>query len=173
MGISLKINFQTLEFVSFAARAVRRIFLKKNRRQIPPKKGIGIKMDSKESFKYNYSAPTEAERREIESIRRSYTAADREGGKLERLRALDKRVKSVSLALALTFGIVGILVFGLGLSMVLEWNLIFGGVSVSVFGALFMCFAHPLHKLLLKRGRKKHGAEIIKLSEELLNGEGK
>ncbi len=46
MVISLKINFQTFEFVSFAAKAMRRIFLTKNRRQIPIKKGMVINMNT-------------------------------------------------------------------------------------------------------------------------------
>ncbi len=122
-------------------------------------------------FEYNYSAPTEEERKEIDSIRRQYTAGSKEESKLERLRALDKRVKSGATALGLSLGIGGCLLFGLGLSMVLEWELLAGGIAVAVVGTLPVAFAGTAYKWVLARNKKKYGGEILRLSEELLHGE--
>ena len=51
-----------------------------------------------ERFEYNYDAPTQQERQEIESIRNQYLPKNRELTKLERLKKLDnngyKKTKS-------------------------------------------------------------------------------
>ena len=44
-------------------------------------------------FNYTYSAPTEEERKEIDSIRRKYAPQEQTETKLQRLRRLDKLVR--------------------------------------------------------------------------------
>lgn len=127
--------------------------------------------DEKDGFHYTYSAPTVQERREIESIRRQYLPADEKDVKIERLRKLNGKVKNTPMIVALALGIAGTLVFGLGLCMILEWSLWIGGVTVGVVGLLPVAAAYPVYRLLLRRRKKKYGAEILKLSEELLEKE--
>ena len=80
--------------------------------------------ENQNKFEYTYSAPSEAERREIESIRRQYEEHPRSAeSKLERLRKLDAYVKNSATCVALILGVVGLLIFGLGMAMVLEWAL--------------------------------------------------
>lgn len=122
-----------------------------------------------DKFDYKYSAPTEEERREIDNIRRKYEPREKTETKLDRLKKLDSKVNNTALAVSLTVGIVGCLVFGLGLTMVLEWKKYLWGVVVAVVGAVGMISAHPLYKLFLKKGKQKYGDEILKLSGELLN----
>ena len=122
-----------------------------------------------DKFDYKYSAPTAEERREIDNIRRQYEPREKTETKLEKLRKLDSKVKNTAIITSLSFGIVGCLIFGLGLSMVLEWSLYLWGVVVAVVGAVGMISAHPLYKLFLKKGKQKYGDEILKLSGELLN----
>ncbi len=119
-------------------------------------------------FRYVYTAPTEAERKEIASIRKQYDETEQAGSKLDYLRALDKRVRNVPKAWAITLGTVGCLTFGLGLAMVLEWSLTLAGVGVALVGGLVMGGAYPLHSLLLKGRKRRYGEEILRLSEELL-----
>ncbi len=121
-------------------------------------------------FHYTYTAPTEEERKEIESIKRQYVEAEKkEETKLQRLRRLDAKVRSTPVILALTVGIIGTLIFGLGLTCVLEWDKLLLGVGIMAIGGIFAGLAYPIYGWSLKRGKKKYGAEIIKLSEELLN----
>ena len=121
-------------------------------------------------FEYSYSAPTEAERKEIESIRRQYIAEEkREETDMEKLRRLDAKVRNMPTMYALIMGVFGILVFGLGLAMVLEWGMMLWGIVVMVVGALPMGLAYPIYQFTLKEGKKKYGAEILELSEKLLN----
>ena len=122
---------------------------------------------SDKKFRYTYTAPTEEERREIESIRAAYRK-DVRSEKLERLRRLNARVKNGAMSVALTLGVLGLLVFGLGMTMILEWGILAGGVAVSAAGALPMAAAAPAYNFVLRRGKEKYGEEIVRLSEELL-----
>ncbi len=117
-------------------------------------------------FHYEYSAPTSEERKEIASIRKKYTP--QEPTKLDKLRSLDKKVRGLPTAVALTVGIVSCLVFGLGLAMVLQWSLLLGGISVAAVGVVGMLLAYPLHTWVHGRMKKKYGEEILALSNELL-----
>lgn len=120
-------------------------------------------------FNYKYSAPTEKERREIESIRRQYTAsAVDEEDKFSRLRRLHGDIISAAMAASITVGVVGLLIFGSGLALVLEFSEFIFGCILSAVGLLPMLSAYPLYKAILKSKKKKHSAEILRLSEELL-----
>lgn len=125
-------------------------------------------MENKE-FKFTYKAPSEEERKEIESIKRQYEAPKTEEGKLERLRRLNNLVVGVSTAVGLALGIIGLLIFGSGLAMVLEFNIIAWGIVVMIAGIPPIAFAYPVYKKVLEIYKKKYGEEILKLSEELLN----
>lgn len=121
-------------------------------------------------FHYTYTAPTEEERKEIASIRKQYQAPDpaRPENKLKHLKALNTRVKSTANIFGLVFGVVGILVFGLGLTMILEWSLFLYGVIVMVIGAIPTALAYPVYRFALRRNKNKYGDEILRLCEELL-----
>ena len=67
-------------------------------------------------FNFKYTAPTEEERKEIDSIRRQYVPQERTETKMERLRRLDTLVKSTASVWGLCLGVVGCLIFGLGLT---------------------------------------------------------
>ncbi len=125
-------------------------------------------------FTFAYSAPTEDERREIESIRSQYLPSGSAESKLEQLRKLNKRVHSVPKAAAVALGIAGLLMFGGGLSLSLEqpfgWALA-AGIAISVCGIAVMACAKPLYTALLKRAKKKYADTVIKLTSELLGEE--
>lgn len=126
-------------------------------------------MEENKKFEYTYSAPTEQERREIESIRRQYAdPMTTMEGKLERLRKLDAYVKNSAMCWGLCLGVIGLLIFGLGLAMVLQWSLYVWGVLVAVVGVVPIALAYPAYCYMLKRGKAKYGEEILRLSEELL-----
>ena len=131
-------------------------------------------MKQKNDFEFNYSAPSSEERKEIESIRNSYLAKSSSvDNKLETLRKLDSKVKNTPTMIALIIGIVGTLIFGLGMTMVLEWNLAIWGVVVGTVGAVPISMAYPVFKLTHKKLKNKYSSQILKLSEELLGDESK
>ncbi|MBQ8178608.1 MAG: dihydropteridine reductase [Clostridia bacterium] len=126
-------------------------------------------MTKNEKFEYTYTAPTEAERREIMSIKNNYAPTlPKKETKLERLRKLDSKVSNTATIVALILSVPGFLIFGTGMTMVLEWSLISWGIVVSAVGVIPMALAYPAYKHVLNKGKKKYGAEILKLSEELL-----
>lgn len=126
-------------------------------------------MDNK--FNYNYKAPTEEERKEIKSIRRQYQPESEPESKIELLRRLNNKVKNGPMIISLAFGIVGCLIFGLGLTMVLEWDSILIGVLISLIGTIMMVVAYPIYSVLYNKNKIKYAPAIIKLSDELLNEE--
>lgn len=108
---------------------------------------------------------------EIEKIKSEYEITKTEPTDLERLRALDKKVKFMpNLVLYLT-GSIATLIFGVGLTMVLEWKIIVWGVIVAAVGIVPMCLTYYMHKILLTKRKQKYGKEIIALANKLLNEE--
>ena len=126
-------------------------------------------MAEKNDFEYKYIAPSASERKEIESIRRNYLPKSKEESKLDYLRKLDGKVKSVPQIVSLALGIVGILIFGLGLAMILEWAVIIWGVVVAAFGVVPIALAYPLFIKVDKKMKDKYGKQILDLSDEILN----
>ena len=120
-------------------------------------------------FNFKYTAPTEEERREIDNIRRQYISKEKTETKIERLRRLDALVKNTAVIWSLVLGVFGCLIFGLGLTMILEWNIYFWGIALMVIGSAPMAVAYPVYKALLQKYKNRYGEEIVRLSEELLN----
>lgn len=124
-------------------------------------------------FKFTYSAPTKDEREEIEDIRKEYLPETEREKKLKKLKYLDGKVKNIPTVVSCTVGIIAILIFGVGLCCVLEWNLIALGVVVSIVACVPMGFTHLIYKKLKAKLSAKYKAEILKLSDELLNEDKK
>ena len=113
-------------------------------------------MENKDKFSYTYSAPTEAERREIESIKRQYKSE------------LHSKVVGTATAVSLAIGIIGTLVFGFGLALVLELGAPVIGIIIAAVGVLPIVAAFPMYNHILKKGKMRYGDEIIRLSDEIL-----
>ena len=120
-------------------------------------------------FNFKYTAPTEEERKEIDSIRRQYSPQEKTETKLERLRRLDGLVKNTATIWSLVFVVVGMLVFGLGLAMILECGIWIWGILLMAIGIVPVVFAYPVYKSVLKKYKNRYGEEILRLSKELLN----
>ena len=123
-----------------------------------------------DKFKYNYSAPTPSQRREIEQIRNKYLVEKKEITKLSELKKIDNKVQSIKTSIALVIGIIGTLTFGTGMVFFLEWtNLFVIGIPFSLIGTIMMLLAYPIYKKVLNNLKNKYGKQIIELSNELLN----
>ena len=55
--------------------------------------------------------------------------------------------------------------------VILEWGIHVWGTVVAVVGLVPICLAYPLYKQIFGSRKKKYGAEIIRLSDEILNEE--
>ncbi len=129
--------------------------------------------DREEKFNYTYSAPTERERREIEDIRRQYAQEDACADKLQRLRRLNARVRNTAMCVALSLGVAGVLLFGLGMSLTLVWEQFAAGIVLSAVGIVPMFLANPVYNFVLKKSRAKNAKETRGLSEESRPGKTK
>ena len=68
-----------------------------------------------EKFSYTYSAK---QQEEIKNIRKKYTVP--EENKMEQLRRLDSGVMKKAACISLIVGIVGVLIFGMGMSIIMS-----------------------------------------------------
>ncbi len=117
------------------------------------------------SFTYNYSA---ARNKEVESIRRKYMP--HEESKLERLKKLDLRVQMAGTIESLCLGIVGALVFGIGMCFFLD---VFAGAAwitaiLMICGTLLMIPAYPIYRRIARKTKAELTPEILRLSEEIM-----
>ena len=119
-------------------------------------------------YRYTYAAPSAGQRKEIENIRRQYIPESEQTQALKKLRELDAKVKNAPTCIALMMGVVGCLTFGLGMACVLEFNLFIVGILIGVIGLAVTSAAYPSYKFFMSWYRKKYGAKILALSEELL-----
>ena len=120
-------------------------------------------------FKYSYSALVENEREEVKYIKSQYEELKSEDKKLITLRKLDKKVKTLPVIFSLTFGIVSLLVFGVGLTLAMEWGEVIWGIFVGLLGVFGMVCAYFIYNIIYTKLKAKYAPIIIKLSGELLN----
>lgn len=124
--------------------------------------------ENNNEFNYSYKALDERQRREIESIKYQYMDKKHEPSNIDRLKKLDNKVKNTAFIPSLSLGVVGLLVFGLGITCVLEWDLIILGAILGICGAILMLIAYPVYSFILNKMKLKYKDEILKISDELL-----
>ena len=112
----------------------------------------------------------------VQKIRTQYT--ERENTQLDALKALDKKVKKPANVFAVVFGIISAVVMGSGMSLVMtDIGSIIGiesplipGIIIGVVGLVMALLTYPMYKKILNSRKKKYANEIIKLSDNIMNG---
>lgn len=127
--------------------------------------------ENKKEFNYSYKALDESQRKEIESIKNQYINKSSEESSIDRLKKLDARVKNTAMIPSLSLGIVGLMIFGLGITCVLEWNFLVLGIILGIVGAIIMIIIYPMYSFILNKMKLKYKDEILKISDELLEKE--
>ena len=133
-----------------------------------------IIMDNNENkFQYTYSVK---EQEELRRIREKYTA--KEETKLDRLRRLDKSASNKAQGVAITVGIIGALILGMGMSLAMtDIGAVIGlaeslamivGIAVGFVGGALIALAHPIYTRVLKSERQRIAPEILRLTDELM-----
>ena len=108
---------------------------------------------------YRYTAD---EQREIDMLRRRYTL-DAPEDDLAMLQKIDSEVTRRATIKAVVLGVIGTLVFGGGLSMVLEAHLMAPGIVMGCCGIAVMAAMPAFFERLLKRERQKAAPCVAKL----------
>jgi hypothetical protein len=96
--------------------------------------------------------------KQVENIRKQYEAKTEKESKLDKLRALDAKVKRPADIFAYSFGTVSVLSAPMAL-----------GVIVGVVGLAAVAANYFIYKTILKNRKKKYAAEILQLSDKILN----
>lgn len=125
-------------------------------------------MENKDKFEYTYSAP---QNDEVQKIREKYLP--REETKMELLRRLDESTRKKGLACSLTLGIASSLLLGIGMCCAILWGkyLMIPGIIIGSVGIAGMAFAYPLNASITKKEQERLAPEILKLTNELMNGQ--
>ncbi len=91
--------------------------------------------------------------------------------KLDELKDLDKKVKRPAQIFGYTFGTVGALVLGTGMSLAMKiiGNSMPLGIAVGVLGIAMVSVNYFFYKKILKSRKQKYANQIRALSDELLN----
>lgn len=102
-------------------------------------------------------------------IRDQYT--EHKETKLEELQKLDGKVKRPAKIFAYVFGIVGSLVLGVGMCLAMKviGNLMLLGIGVGIAGIAMVSINYLLYKAIETTRKNKYSAQVIKLTDELLN----
>lgn len=108
-----------------------------------------------------------------EDILRQYTP--QEPTQLDRLKALDRKVKAPALRFAWSFGILASLILGAGMSLVMTdlgsalglVDPMLPGIAVGLVGLLLAILNYPIYHALLTHRRRKYVPEVLALSETL------
>ncbi len=110
-----------------------------------------------------------------QKIRTQYT--EKESTELDELRALDTKVKRPANIFSYIFGSISAIIMGTGMSLVMTdigtkigiGNALIPGIVIGVIGLAAAVLNYPLHKFILNKRKKRFGAEIIALSEKIIN----
>ena len=121
-------------------------------------------MSNEVTFSYNYSA---RENREVQEIRKKYLP--QEESKLEELKRLDRCVQESGVMESLIVGIVGMLVFGMGMcfAMGVIGNSMILGILLGLVGAVGMFAAYPVYRRVFNKTKEKYVPRILELTAEL------
>ena len=111
----------------------------------------------------------------VRKIRTQYT--EKQHTEIDELKALDAKVKRPSNVFAYTFGSISAIIMGAGMSLVMtDIGAIVGitgalvpGIAVGVVGLGMAMLTYPMYKGILNSRKKKYGAEILALSEKIMN----
>lgn len=127
-------------------------------------------IENKDTFKMTYSAK---EQEEIKAIRNKYVP--REEDKMQRVRTLDAKAGNKAMIAAMTLGIIGTLLLGVGMSVIMtDFGAALGehampvGIAVGIIGMIPVALAYPVYNRVLKKERDKIAPEILRLTEELM-----
>jgi orotate phosphoribosyltransferase-like protein len=110
-----------------------------------------------------------------QKIRTQYM--EKESTELDALRQLDAKVKRPANVFAYTFGSISAVVMGTGMSLVMtDIGTIIGitsamvpGIAIGVVGLGMALLTYPMYKSILESRKKKYGAQILELSEKIMN----
>ena len=110
-----------------------------------------------------------------QKIRTQYM--EKQSTELDALRELDAKVKRPANVFAYVFGSISAIIMGAGMSLVMTdigatigmASTLIPGIVIGVVGLGMALLTYPMYKGILNSRKKKYGAEILELSEKIMN----
>lgn len=112
----------------------------------------------------------------VEKIRAQYT--EQEHTELDALKELDAKVKRPAKVFGYSYGSIGAVIMGAGMSLVMTdigallglENAMIPGIAVGIVGLILSCTTYPIYKKILTSRKKKYAAKIMELSDRITKG---
>ena len=112
-----------------------------------------------------------------QKIRTQYM--EKEATELDALRALDAKVKRPANVFAYAFGSISAIIMGAGMSLVMTdignmlnmANATVCGVVIGIVGMVMALANFPIYKKILGSRKEKYRAEILELSDSIMNAQ--
>ena len=112
----------------------------------------------------------------VEKIRCQYT--EQENSDLDALKALDAKVKKPANVFGYTYGSLGAIVMGAGMSLVMTdigsllgmTETLIPGIAVGITGLAMVLTTYPIYKKILNSRKKKYAHQIMELSDRITKG---
>ena len=112
----------------------------------------------------------------VEKILSQYMEA--EYTELDALKALDAKVKRPANVFGYTYGSIGAIVMGAGMSLVMTdigamigmANTMIPGIAVGIVGMGMVLTTYPIYKRILTSRKKKYSAQIMEVSDRIMKG---
>ena len=112
----------------------------------------------------------------VQKIRTQYTEKQHTG--LDELKALDAKVKKPANVFGYTYGSIGAIVMGAGMSLIMtDIGTVLGmnetlipGIAVGIAGLAMSCTTYPIYKKILTSRKKKYASKIMELSDRITKG---
>lgn len=110
-----------------------------------------------------------------QKIRAQYM--EKEASELDALRELDAKVKRPANVFAYIFGSISAVIMGAGMSLVMTnigdvlgmENTMIPGIVIGIVGIVMALVNSPMYKGILGSRKRKYGADILALSEKIMN----
>ena len=110
-----------------------------------------------------------------QKIRTQYM--ERTPSELDTLRKLDAKVKRPASVFAYIYGSISAIIMGAGMSLVMTdigaaigiTSALIPGIAIGAVGLGMALLTYPMYKGILNSRKKKYGAEIINLSDKIIN----
>lgn len=111
-----------------------------------------------------------------QKIRTQYMGKEEKSTDLDKLKALDSKVKLPANIFGYTFGTISALIMGSGMSLVMTdigeklglGDVMVPGIVIGVVGMIMALVNYPIYKKLLGTRKQKYSKEIIELSEKIM-----
>ena len=96
---------------------------------------------------------------------------------LDALRELDAKVKRPANVFGYTFGSISAIIMGAGMSLVMTdigatigiASAMIPGIAIGALGLGMALLTYPMYKGIMNSRKKKYGAEILRLSDKIMN----